>query len=46
MFDCFKLVIFNLLLKKMGLDFEVFVNFRLIFNLMFMLKFIEGVIVL
>ena len=34
--DCFKLAMLNPLLKKMGLDFEVFANFRPISNLMFM----------
>lgn len=44
-FDCFKLVMLNLLFKKMGLDFQIFVNFRLILNLMFLLKFFERVVV-
>lgn len=44
--DCFKLAILNPLLKKMGLDFEVFANFRPISNLMFMSKLTEGAIAL
>ena len=44
--DCFKLAMLNPLLKKMGLDFEVFANFRPISNLMFMSKLTERAIAL
>ena len=44
--DCFKLAMLNPLLKKMGLDFEVFASFRPISNLMFMSKLTERAIAL
>ena len=42
--DCFKLAMLNPLLKKIGLDFEVFANFRPISNLMSMSKLTERAI--
>ena len=42
--DCFKLAMLNPLLKKMGLDFQIFANFRPISNLMFLSKLSERVV--
>ena len=41
---CFKLAMLNPLLKKMGLDFQIFANFRSISNLMFLSKLSERVV--
>ena len=41
---CFKLAMLNPLLKKMGLDFQIFANFRPISNLMFLSKLSERVV--
>ena len=43
---CFKLAMLNPLLKKMGLDFQIFANFRPISNLMFLSKLSEHKILL
>ena len=42
--DCFKVAMLNPLLKKMGLDFQIFANFRPISNLMFLSKLSERVV--
>ena len=41
---CFKLAMLNPLLKKIGLDFQIFANFRPISNLMFLSKLSERVV--
>lgn len=43
--DCFKLVFLNFFFKKLCFDFENYVNFRFIFNLIFIFKLIEKVVV-